>query len=88
MSENKHKPNVILRGPIFPEPVQVVAVSPMGRAVKVSGKGMIWKSSKNPHPISASLPPPRSQIPPMSIPAISLHPLEPLNPKSEKVKIA
>ncbi|OPY45238.1 MAG: ATP-dependent helicase HepA [Methanosaeta sp. PtaU1.Bin028] len=44
MSENKLKPNVILRGPIFPEPVQVAAVSPMGRAVRISGKGLNTKT--------------------------------------------
>lgn len=34
------KPNVILRGPIFPEPVQVITVIPMGEAIKLIGKGL------------------------------------------------
>src|SRR4051812_32038513 len=35
------KPNVILRGPIFSEPVQVIAVIPMGDdAVKLIGRGV------------------------------------------------
>ena len=35
------KPNVIVRGPIFPEPVQVIVAIPMGAAsVKLVGKGL------------------------------------------------
>ena len=34
------KPNVILRGPLFPEPVQVITVIPMGDAIKLIGKGL------------------------------------------------
>ena len=34
------KPNVIVRGPIFPEPVQVIVVVPMGESVKLVGKGL------------------------------------------------
>lgn len=34
------KPNVIVRGPIFPEPIQVIAVVPMGSSVKLIGKGL------------------------------------------------
>jgi len=34
------KPNVIVRGPIFPEPVQVITTVPMGDAVKLIGKGL------------------------------------------------
>jgi SNF2 family DNA or RNA helicase len=30
----------VLRGPIFPEPVQVIVTLPMGNAVKVVGKGV------------------------------------------------
>jgi hypothetical protein len=48
MPENQLKPNVILRGPIFPEPVQVVAVASMGRATKVSGKGLNTKTFYDP----------------------------------------
>src|ERR1700731_2197541 len=35
------KPNVIVRGPIFPEPVQVIVSIPMGHSVKLVGKGLI-----------------------------------------------
>jgi hypothetical protein len=34
------KPNVVLRGPIFPEPVQVIVALPLGEAVKVVAKGL------------------------------------------------
>jgi hypothetical protein len=34
------KPNKILRGPLFPEPVQVLIATPMGTAVKLIGKGL------------------------------------------------
>jgi superfamily II DNA or RNA helicase len=34
------KANVIVRGPIFPEPVQVLVVVPMGSSVKLIGKGL------------------------------------------------
>jgi superfamily II DNA or RNA helicase len=34
------KPNKILRGPIFPEPVQIIICIPMGDAVKLVGKGI------------------------------------------------
>ncbi len=34
------KPDVIVRGPIFPEPVQVIVAVPMGDSVKLVGKGL------------------------------------------------
>jgi len=34
------KPNKILRGPIFPEPVQIIICIPMGDAVKIIAKGL------------------------------------------------
>lgn len=34
------KPNKILRGPIFPEPVQIIVYFPMGDAVKLIAKGL------------------------------------------------
>jgi SNF2 family DNA or RNA helicase len=34
------KPNVIVHGAIFPEPVQVIVVVPMGSSVKLVGKGL------------------------------------------------
>jgi hypothetical protein len=34
------KPNKVVRGPIFPEPVQVILTIPMGDAVKLVGKGV------------------------------------------------
>jgi len=48
MPENQLKPNAVLRGPIFPEPVQVVAISIMGRSIKVSGKGLNTKTFYDP----------------------------------------
>jgi superfamily II DNA or RNA helicase len=40
MNIDQLKPNKVLRGPIFPEPVQVIVVIPMGDAVKLVGKGV------------------------------------------------
>jgi superfamily II DNA or RNA helicase/tetrahydromethanopterin S-methyltransferase subunit G len=40
MQREQLKPNVILRGPIFPEPVQVIVAVPLGDAVKVIAKGL------------------------------------------------
>ncbi|HEX9870806.1 MAG TPA: DEAD/DEAH box helicase, partial [Candidatus Tectomicrobia bacterium] len=34
------KPNVVVRGPLFPEPIQVIVTIPMGHAVKLIGKGL------------------------------------------------
>lgn len=34
------KPNIIVRGSIFPEPVQVIVAIPMGASVKLVGKGL------------------------------------------------
>lgn len=43
------KPNIIVRGPIFPEPVQVIVVIPIGDSVKLIGKGL--KSGRVHEPI-------------------------------------
>ncbi len=34
------KPNIVVRGPIVPEPVQVIVAIPMGTSVKLVGKGL------------------------------------------------
>ncbi len=34
------KPGLILHGPLFPEPVQVIVVVPMGASIKLVGKGV------------------------------------------------
>jgi hypothetical protein len=34
------KPGVFVRGPMFPEPVQVIMVTPMGKSIKLIGKGL------------------------------------------------
>ena len=34
------KSNVIVPGPILPEPVQVIVAGPMGESVKLIGKGL------------------------------------------------
>jgi len=39
-SSTKLKPNVIVRGPFFPEPVQVILSIPMGDSIKLIGKGL------------------------------------------------
>src|SRR5260370_15811114 len=40
MQREQLKPNIILRGPLFPEPVQVLVTVPLGDAVKVIAKGL------------------------------------------------
>jgi superfamily II DNA or RNA helicase len=35
------KPNTVVRGTLFPEPVKVIAVVPMGDSVKLIGEGMV-----------------------------------------------
>jgi len=40
MQRDQLKPNIILRGPIFPEPVQVIVALPLGQSVKVIAKGL------------------------------------------------
>src|SRR5215469_16158696 len=40
MQAEQLKPNVVLRGPLFPEPVQVIVAVPLGEAVKVIAKGL------------------------------------------------
>ena len=40
MSPNDIKPNSILRGPLFPEPVRVAMTVPMGASLKIIGSGL------------------------------------------------
>jgi hypothetical protein len=40
MQVEQMKSNVILRGSLFPEPVKVIVVVPMGDAIKLIGKGI------------------------------------------------
>src|SRR6266508_2428559 len=40
MRANELQPNNVLRGPLFPEPIQVIIVVPMGDAVKLVAKGV------------------------------------------------
>ncbi len=40
MKLDELRPNKILRGPLFPEPVQVIVTIPMGDGVKLVGKGL------------------------------------------------
>jgi superfamily II DNA or RNA helicase len=42
------KPNKILRGPLFPEPVQVIVIVPMGSSIKLIGKGQNTKTVYEP----------------------------------------
>ncbi len=35
------KPNMIVRGSIFPEPVKVITAIPMGDSIKLIGEGML-----------------------------------------------
>jgi SNF2 family DNA or RNA helicase len=40
MTADQLKANIIVRGPIFSEPVQVIVVVPMGDSIKLVGKGL------------------------------------------------
>lgn len=40
MKIDQLKPNIIIRGPIFSEPVKIITTIPMGDSVKFIGKGM------------------------------------------------
>src|SRR5437867_5597769 len=40
MRAEELKPNVTVRGPLFPEPVQIIVAVPMGASVKLVGKGL------------------------------------------------
>jgi hypothetical protein len=40
MQRDQLKPNVVLRGPLFPEQVQVIVTVPLGEAIKVIAKGL------------------------------------------------
>lgn len=40
MTVDQLKPNVIVKGPIFPEPVQIITTIPLGESVKLIGKGL------------------------------------------------
>ncbi len=40
MLADQLRPNVVVRGPIFPEPVRVIVAMPMGESVKLIGAGM------------------------------------------------
>jgi hypothetical protein len=50
-------PNRIVRGAIFPEPVQVLVVVPIGDSLKLSGKGLntsrVYEPILNPEQIAA-----------------------------------
>lgn len=51
------KPNIVVRGPIFPEPVQILLTIPMGESVKLVGKGLrtgqVHESILSPEQIAA-----------------------------------
>lgn len=40
MNLEQLKPNAIARGPVFPEPVKIIAVVPMGNSVKIIAEGL------------------------------------------------
>lgn len=40
MEPSKIKPNMILRGSIFPEPIRVITIIQMGESIKIVGEGM------------------------------------------------
>jgi len=49
MRPDQLKPNVILRGPLFPEPVRVLTTLPMGQSIKLIATGL--KSGQTYQPI-------------------------------------
>ena len=40
MQAQELRPNLIVRGPILPEPVQVIRVVPLGSSIKLIGRGL------------------------------------------------
>lgn len=40
MYPDELKPNVIIHGVLFPEPIQIIAITPMGKLTKVTGRGL------------------------------------------------
>ena len=40
MQIDQLKPNAIVRGPLFHEPIQIIISIPMGASVKLFGKGL------------------------------------------------
>jgi superfamily II DNA or RNA helicase len=45
---NQLKPNLIVRGAVFPEPVQIIASFPMGNGVKIIGRGLRTERTYDP----------------------------------------
>ena len=41
MNIERLKPGARVRGPLFPEPVQIISCTPMGQSVKLIGKPII-----------------------------------------------
>src|SRR5260370_3246256 len=39
MNANDLKPGIIIRGPVLPEPIEVLVVTPLGDAIKIVGAG-------------------------------------------------
>ena len=48
MLREELKPNAVIEGPFFPEPVQVVVMVPLGGAIKLVGKGEKTNQSYDP----------------------------------------
>ena len=40
MKKEQLKPDLIVTGPMFPEPVRVITITPMGDSVKLIGQGL------------------------------------------------
>jgi len=40
MTKDQVKPNALIRGPVFPELVQILVVVPMGDSIKIIGRGL------------------------------------------------
>ena len=39
MNVNELKPGIIVRGPVLPEPIEVLVVTPLGDVIKIVGAG-------------------------------------------------
>lgn len=39
MKANELKPGIIVRGPVLPEPIEVLVVTPLGDVIKIVGAG-------------------------------------------------
>ena len=45
MNASELKPGIIVRGPVLPEPIEVLVVTPLGDVIKIVGAGQKSRST-------------------------------------------